>query len=170
MPRCHAKTSTGATCRNKTKNEFCHIHESCPICYENIKDRVKLQKCGHTFCKKCILTWCSKKDSCPYCRQGINFDDYIHMGYKSATRCVYDFVDLDDEENFYIYHKYLKHIDFCLDNYISKKTFDKIYEKISEDQYALEIFEMCSKRRSMCIVPPNHKNGDIIYKLNVYII
>lgn len=169
MPRCRAKTTNGTTCRNKSKHEFCHVHESCPICYENIKERVKLDKCNHTYCKKCISSWSTNSDSCPYCRQKFQFDDYTHMGYKTAQRCIYDFTLLDDYENWYIYHKYLKHIDFCLDNYISKKTFDKVYEKISEDQYAVDIFEMCSKRTSMCIVPPSHKKGDIIYKLNVYV-
>lgn len=44
----------------------------CPIC---ISDKNKLfvkTKCGHTFCRECIVKWSMKKFSCPICRRFIS--------------------------------------------------------------------------------------------------
>lgn len=44
----------------------------CPICLKQITNSYSLP-CLHHFCKKCILTWCEKKDTCPKCRMFIYF-------------------------------------------------------------------------------------------------
>ena len=44
----------------------------CPICLKQITNSYSLP-CLHHFCKKCILTWCEKKDTCPKCRIFIYF-------------------------------------------------------------------------------------------------
>ena len=44
------------------------VHDSCPICMDDISNPKKLHKCGHVFCKACIDT-CFKtfKPVCPTC-------------------------------------------------------------------------------------------------------
>lgn len=43
----------------------------CPICIEKINEDViivKLQKCAHVFCNKCLKEWFELNDKCPLCR------------------------------------------------------------------------------------------------------
>lgn len=43
----------------------------CPVCIEKINKDVlvvKLQKCGHEFCDKCLKEWFETHDKCPLCR------------------------------------------------------------------------------------------------------
>jgi hypothetical protein len=47
--------------------------EECPICSETISDSVVPSDCQHSFCKKCILSWCNVKPSCPICRTEIKW-------------------------------------------------------------------------------------------------
>lgn len=42
----------------------------CTICLDNIEDEKKL-KCGHSFCKNCILKWKKESNTCPICRKPI---------------------------------------------------------------------------------------------------
>jgi hypothetical protein len=44
-------------------------HE-CPICYED-KQCVVVPKCGHHFCKSCLLKEYDNKNCCPMCREPI---------------------------------------------------------------------------------------------------
>ena len=48
--------------------------ESCPICMSSIDSRkIQERRCGHTFCKPCLLRWqksgYTNAYSCPICRQ-----------------------------------------------------------------------------------------------------
>jgi peroxin-10 len=40
----------------------------CLLCMEML-DRPTLTPCGHLFCWDCVVPWCSKKSTCPLCRQ-----------------------------------------------------------------------------------------------------
>eukprot|EP01124_Arcella_intermedia_P020290 TRINITY_DN2777_c0_g1_i1.p1 TRINITY_DN2777_c0_g1~~TRINITY_DN2777_c0_g1_i1.p1 ORF type:complete len:306 (+),score=56.69 TRINITY_DN2777_c0_g1_i1:44-919(+) len=46
----------------------------CPICYEVFGDPTKL-KCGHTFCKSCILRAIDLHKHCPLCRNPSQYED-----------------------------------------------------------------------------------------------
>lgn len=50
---------------------YCIIESSCPICLNNIKKNITLNKCGHSFCSKCINKWFKYSQSCPICRRNI---------------------------------------------------------------------------------------------------
>jgi hypothetical protein len=53
------------------KLEKCNDITNCSICFENIKDNVKL-KCGHIYCSVCIKKWLTERsNTCPTCREEI---------------------------------------------------------------------------------------------------
>lgn len=41
----------------------------CPVCMCSDKDEYVTTPCGHSFCRKCIVTWMYKKVQCPLCRK-----------------------------------------------------------------------------------------------------
>ena len=43
--------------------------EECSICFENIDDITKLNKCEHIFHHNCIKEWTELNQSCPICRE-----------------------------------------------------------------------------------------------------
>ena len=55
----------------KEKQEQIWKHEKeceCPICIETVNTSVRLNKCGHSFCKSCIETWFEENKKCPICK------------------------------------------------------------------------------------------------------
>lgn len=46
----------------------------CPICLQDFGEKIitKLRCCDHSFHRSCILTWLSRKPSCPTCRDDIH--------------------------------------------------------------------------------------------------
>lgn len=44
--------------------------KECPICFYPRKDEVKT-KCGHCFCRECIVKWVGQNHNCPNCRTEI---------------------------------------------------------------------------------------------------
>ena len=94
MNRCNGIQKNKMICTNKAKyGDFCGVHikqrvlplveeepdifgelEECCICLEDIqvkKNQIKT-KCEHTFHKKCIQKWITKKTNCPMCRENID--------------------------------------------------------------------------------------------------
>lgn len=67
--------------------------ELCPICYESILKRAKLQ-CNHTFCRKCLMSWVQecilerKSVVCPICKTPFDFEDLLY----GDTKVMGDFV------------------------------------------------------------------------------
>ena len=56
-----------------SKNLFKKLENICPICYENLSDKISyLSPCRHIFCPDCIDTWKKQRFSCPLCRAKIN--------------------------------------------------------------------------------------------------
>ncbi len=49
-------------------------HFNCMICQEVLLDPMIL-KCGHTYCKVCIVDWMKQKKTCPECRKDIKKPD-----------------------------------------------------------------------------------------------
>jgi hypothetical protein len=47
--------------------------EICSICYDNASSNTIKLNCGHIFHNKCIITWLKQSQTCPYCRENINF-------------------------------------------------------------------------------------------------
>ena len=46
----------------------------CVLCLEKRVD-TSATRCGHLFCWKCIVEWCSMKSECPICRQNVRLKD-----------------------------------------------------------------------------------------------
>ena len=54
------------------KLEKCKDISNCSICFENMKDNIKLI-CNHVYCESCIKKWLTEKsNTCPICRTEIN--------------------------------------------------------------------------------------------------
>ena len=57
---------------NEYKNNVEKLNEyidECPICFSASDKSVKIKKCEHKFCEKCIENWLTKhKYTCPICR------------------------------------------------------------------------------------------------------
>ena len=51
----------------------------CSCCRGLWRDPVTLSGCGHVFCSKCITAWTSLRKSCPYCRRGLKYGDWVTM-------------------------------------------------------------------------------------------
>ena len=75
---CSALTQSGNNCKNYRgkMSDFCDIHttKTCSVCLDTIKCSQKLS-CGHSFCVDCINTWIIQKQTCPYCRAPINYQE-----------------------------------------------------------------------------------------------
>ena len=94
---CKGKCVTGRSCKNKTSNEFCHIHappQECSICLEVVKcsDRhYTLFGCKHKFHFSCIKKWAKsradggKKPNCPCCRTTLSSTDMDRLNVKMAN-------------------------------------------------------------------------------------
>ena len=55
------------------KLEKCVEVTSCGICFEDMKDNIKLN-CYHVYCNRCIKKWLTEKsNTCPTCRTQIVF-------------------------------------------------------------------------------------------------
>ena len=48
-------------------------HIECPIC-QNQTEKIINTPCNHSFCEKCIKTWLTYNQSCPYCRRVFNLE------------------------------------------------------------------------------------------------
>jgi len=56
---------------NFEKLEKCNEVTNCGICFENMKDNIKLN-CDHIYCNRCIKKWLTEKsNTCPTCRKEI---------------------------------------------------------------------------------------------------
>ena len=52
--------------------EKCKDISNCSICFENMKDNIKLN-CNHIYCENCIKKWLTERsNTCPTCRIEIN--------------------------------------------------------------------------------------------------
>eukprot|EP00736_Rhodelphis_marinus_P014116 Rmarinus@m.15329 len=60
--------------------------ESCVICFEDVKDRVGLGGCRHTFCGGCVLEWARHQTKCPLC------DHSFHVMLFSFDQCASKFM------------------------------------------------------------------------------
>ncbi len=66
--RCSGMTKKGTKCK-RTGSCVWHQQETCPVCLEEIQfNQTHKTTCGHSFHKKCILTWFVCSDECPVCR------------------------------------------------------------------------------------------------------
>ena len=44
----------------------------CSVCYDSPQSGILRTRCGHTFCKSCIVQWISGNITCPMCRKIIS--------------------------------------------------------------------------------------------------
>lgn len=67
----HERAKPKITIENFEKLEKCNDITNCSICFENMKDNIKL-KCDHIYCSECIKKWLTERsNTCPTCRAEI---------------------------------------------------------------------------------------------------
>jgi hypothetical protein len=67
----HERAKPKITLENFEKLEKCNEITNCSICFENMKDNIKL-KCDHIYCSECIKKWLTERsNTCPTCRAEI---------------------------------------------------------------------------------------------------
>tara|TARA_B110001469_G_C9440808_1_gene223299 strand:+ start:227 stop:649 length:423 start_codon:yes stop_codon:yes gene_type:complete len=67
----HESAKPKITIENFEKLEKCNEITNCSICFENMKDNIKL-KCEHIYCSECIKKWLTERsNTCPTCRAEI---------------------------------------------------------------------------------------------------
>lgn len=81
--RCAGINLNGEQCKRPrtTGNTFCNCHnlnEQCGICLDIIDNIYTMEKCKHSFCKKCIFDWLFEHNTCPMCRTPGNVSEFIH--------------------------------------------------------------------------------------------
>ena len=59
--------------------------EGCPICFDEIKNRVILTCCGNPFCYECITLSLNAKNSCPLCRSHVCKHDMVFLQEEGGT-------------------------------------------------------------------------------------
>ena len=48
----------------------CEGDDECPVCFsEKFAKLGRKTKCGHRFCRDCLLAWIQQSNECPVCRQ-----------------------------------------------------------------------------------------------------
>lgn len=59
---------------------------NCPICMDKInKDSIIITKCGHLYCRNCLLKSLKVKENCPICRENIKEEsDYITIHFHNT--------------------------------------------------------------------------------------
>jgi len=56
-------------CRSLVPRKQVHVMScKCILCLEQIEE-TSVTQCGHVFCWKCIVQWCTVKSECPTCRE-----------------------------------------------------------------------------------------------------
>lgn len=69
--------------------------ESCPICYDTIKNRIIVKCCSNPYCYECIMMSINHKPNCPLCRKKICKDDIIILDNKDKEEIVEESKDED---------------------------------------------------------------------------
>jgi hypothetical protein len=59
------------------------LDSNCPICVDKVNKPVMEPKCQNIFCGSCLMTWLSKKHTCPMCRGDTKESDLIYIRSKS---------------------------------------------------------------------------------------
>ena len=144
--QCCALTKKGKRCKKRKEHYsisgFCCLHHhpngkhyvtenDCPICINNIKNPLRLDKCGHEFCTDCINTWMYRKNSCPNCREPIEY-------YQVSRALLYGMVH---KKVLYIY-KYT--FDSSVLNQTERELFfnNALYMSITGLSGDMELFEL----------------------------
>lgn len=61
--------------------------EGCPICFDDIKNRVIVTCCGNPFCLECLTLSLATNQSCPLCRSHITKKDMIVLQEDGGGKC-----------------------------------------------------------------------------------
>jgi hypothetical protein len=64
---------------------------NCAICHEDMKNPIRMVKCGHEYCYECIRAWSNYRVQfkCPLCRQEIcaHVSEFIRLTYTPELPC-----------------------------------------------------------------------------------
>ena len=60
-----------------------HTDQICVICQEHVATRntfsTRRLKCGHAYHTTCLMNWLVAHDSCPTCREDLEYMDIVHF-------------------------------------------------------------------------------------------
>lgn len=71
------------------KDRFSNFKESnCSICLNKLKNPVLEPNCNNIFCSSCLITWLSKNNSCPLCREKIHMDKLVYITEKKSKNSI----------------------------------------------------------------------------------
>lgn len=52
--------------------EPCDKDDECPVCFEDyVAGEGRTTRCGHGFCRRCLVMWRKRSKECPVCRQDL---------------------------------------------------------------------------------------------------
>lgn len=71
--------------------------EGCPICFDQIKNRVILTCCGNPFCYECITLSLNARNSCPLCRSKVCKHDMVFL--QNVGECEMTSPEVDEDED-----------------------------------------------------------------------
>jgi len=116
----------------------------CPICYDQLKDKLLLSNCGHSFCTRCVYNWIIKNPSCPLCRASVSAtEEYdankYDLGYIKKVKHVYNLSVPDispEERKLFVEYLSRKYINI----YLSQPQWKKLKAYILFDDNIYQIF------------------------------
>ena len=103
--------------------------EGCPICFDEIKNRVILTCCGNPFCYECLTLSLNSIKTCPLCRSHVQKKDMIFI-QEECCKHTDKMEELDKDEN----RTKLENLDYYLEKVLAEPGLKSIlifseYEK-----------------------------------------
>lgn len=79
----------------------------CTICLTKAKNEAKLDGCSHVYCRKCIVKWSKRMNTCPQCRA-----PFTYIQTKKSRTKVKPIVDNGFSDAIRYFIRYLRDKDF----------------------------------------------------------
>jgi SNF2 family DNA or RNA helicase len=146
------------------------LQSDCIICRDTLRDPILEPNCQNIFCGKCLLTWISKKSTCPLCRCSVDQKNLIHIiSDASKVKCerkeptkeeiIVDIIKKNPLGRFIIYSKWHESFD-SIRNILKECMIDYIeLTGTTEHKDALIEEFKSGKTRTIFLNPKNNPIG-----------